>query len=277
MKTMGKEEIGLSNNFVFQEVMSDERVAILFLEALLGKKISKIKYIGTERNEKTDILAHGIRLDVYIEDGLDTVYNIEMQQLKDYLERRSRYYQSGIDRITLTAGANYDELRESFVIFVCSFDYYGKGDAKYERTSYINHDQSIPFDDGSHVIFLNAMYKDASQIDPAIAEFLDLVRANNVETLFKSDLAKAAANVVKRVRADKGKVVRYMTLEMEMLNRENFGRRRGRAEGRAEGRADFAKLTTKLIALGRIDDLAQAAKDEAKMEELFAEFGLTHS
>lgn len=249
MKTMGKEEIGLSNNFVFQEAMSDERVAIPFLEALLGKKISKIKYIGTEQNEKPDIMAHGIRLDVYIEDGLGTVYNTEMQQVKDALERRSRYYQSGIDRITLTTGADYDELRESFVIFVCSFDYYGKGDAKYERTSCVNHDPSIPFEDGSHVIFLNTMYKDASQIDPAIAEFLDLVRANDVETLFKSDLAKAAAEVVKRVRADKGKVVRYMTLEMELAHREQYGEER------------FAQLASKLIALGRIDDLAQAAKD----------------
>lgn len=263
-------EIGLSNNFVFQEAMSDERVAKPFLEALLGKKIAKIKYINKEQNEKAAISAHGIRLDVYIDDGTGTVYNIEMQQLKDALEQRSRYYQSGIDRITLSAGADYDELKESFVIFVCRFDYYGTGVAKYERTACINGDMSIPFTDGSHVIFLNAMYKDASDIDPAIAEFLDIVRTDDIEAGFTSDLAKAAVDAVRRVRADEGKVVRYMTLEMEMLRREKIGREKGRSEGEDM----FAQLATKLLALGRPNDVVVAARDTAQRNRFYAEFGL---
>lgn len=129
-------DLPLSDNFMFGQVMRDERVSKLFLEALLGRSIAKIEYIDKEKDLSDTLGAHGIRLDVYIQDQNQTRYNIEMQCVnqKD-LERRTRYYQGGIDRNFLERGGDYVDLPESYIIFICNFDYFHAGLALYERES----------------------------------------------------------------------------------------------------------------------------------------------
>ena len=120
-------EATLSDDFLFSYTMRDETVCKAFLEALLGKRIIRIRYLDREVDMTDSFRYHGIRLDVYVE-GEDAVYNIEMQNVnRGALERRCRYYQAGIDRHLLKKGASYRDLPESYIIFVCSFDYYGLG------------------------------------------------------------------------------------------------------------------------------------------------------
>ena len=52
----------------------------------------------------------------------------------------------------------------------------------------------------------------------------------------------------------------------------NEGRIEGRIEGRSEGENRLGSLITKLIALGRNQDIDQAAKDPAFREKLYKEF-----
>ncbi len=52
------------------------------------------------------------------------------------------------------------------------------------------------------------------------------------------------------------------------------GRSEGRIEGRTEGISRINSLYGKLVDLGRMDDIARAAKEIAYLEELFLEFGL---
>lgn len=120
--------LGLADNFLFGEVMQDMGLCKLFLEALLQRPIAKIVNISKEKDLSDAYLAHGIRLDVDLEDENRTRYNIEMQgSSQKSIGRRVRYYQSGIDRHFLEQGTDYDSLPNSFVIFVCDYDPYGKG------------------------------------------------------------------------------------------------------------------------------------------------------
>ena len=65
----------------------------------------------------------GIRFDVYSEDDSGIVYDCEMQtSKKDNLPKRTRYYQGMIDLNLLERGADYKELKKSYVIFICPFD-----------------------------------------------------------------------------------------------------------------------------------------------------------
>jgi predicted transposase/invertase (TIGR01784 family) len=60
---------------------------------------------------------------VYFEDDQNTVYDIEMQNdIQGDLLRRSRYYQSVIDTEQIKAGESYEKLKDSYVIFISSFD-----------------------------------------------------------------------------------------------------------------------------------------------------------
>lgn len=257
-------ELPLSNDFMFGEVMRQEKVCILFLEALLQKKIERIEYIDKQKDLSDSYMAHGIRLDVYLQDDAGAVHNIEMQNGSRHdLERRARYYQGGMDRHTLEKAKHYSDLPESFIVFVCSFDYYKRGLAIYERQSSIKGCADVVYDDGSRVMLLNTEYKDGNA-DPAILEFLDYVRTNDGKAEYRSELAKSARAAVEAVREDKDKEVSYMTFAMKMEDVRRDSRMEGRMEGREEG---ISAMVTTLHTLS-FDQTAVAQK-------LMNLFGLT--
>lgn len=120
-------ELPLSDKFMFGEVMRQEAVCKLFLEELLDCKIATLRFSDKEVDISDAAYNHGIRLDVFLADENSTHYDIEMQNTDDALEKRSRYYQSSIDRRILERNKGYDKLPESFIIFICNFDHIGLG------------------------------------------------------------------------------------------------------------------------------------------------------
>jgi len=77
-----------------------------------------IEYIEPEKSVLSIRDAKDIRLDVYVEDEENTVYDIECQKTDTHeLPKRSRYYQSQIDSALLEKGYHYSQLKKSFVIF----------------------------------------------------------------------------------------------------------------------------------------------------------------
>ena len=122
------EELTIQDNFLFQKVMRDERLRPRLLERLPGITISKIDFPQTEKAIDTDVMAKSVRLDVYIEGDSGRVFDIAMQaadMADDGLAPRTRYYQSVIDQGILEKGKSYNNLRESYIIFVCAFDPFG--------------------------------------------------------------------------------------------------------------------------------------------------------
>ena len=196
-------KLPLSNDFMFCEVMREPEVCQLFLEALLGKSIARIEYITKQEDLADDFLSHGIRLDIYLNDAEGTLYDIEMQKTsRGCLMRRIRYYQSGIDRRFLEKNVDYEQLPESYIIFVCDFDYYQAGLACYERISHIKDRADLCYDDGSHVILLNSRYQTPNTSQPML-EFLDYIRTNNDEIQPASTLAQKTVQAVHNIRYDK--------------------------------------------------------------------------
>lgn len=223
-------QLPLSDNFMFGEVMRDEKVCKLFLEALFQKKIARIVVINKEQDLGDDYLSHGIRLDVYLEDANGTRYDIEMQKINmGDLERRSRYYQSGIDRRALEKGDDYANLPESYVIFVCDFDPYKLDKACY-KTQTIIEDTDLIFDDGSHVLILNAGGGEIN-VTPEMAEYLRYVRTNDDQCPFSSLLAREARRKVNEVRHNKAKEVSYMTFAAKMRDERKYGWTTGMEQG----------------------------------------------
>lgn len=228
----------LSDRFMFGEVMRHAEVCQLFLEAVLRKKIARIEYISKEEDLSDDPYGHGIRLDVYLQDAENSRYDVEMQNISHRaLERRARYYQSGIDRRFLERGADYDELPESYVIFLCNFDYFRKGLACYERVSVLRDCAGIPYEDGSHVLFLNSCYT-CPNVLPEVQEFLDYIRTNDDSASPRSDLTRKAREYVDHIRSDKSKEGVYMTYAMSLRESYRDGMQEGRREGHMEGRAE---------------------------------------
>ena len=125
-------ELNLEDDFLFAKVMSYKDICKEFLEKLLEIEIIEIEM---PENQKTiDLLleSKGIRLDIYVKDENNTVYNVEMQRGKHRnLPKRLRYYQGNIDLDLISKGDDYRKLAKSYIIFICTFELFGAGRHKY--------------------------------------------------------------------------------------------------------------------------------------------------
>ena len=92
---------------------------------------------------------------VYFEDG-DTVYDIEIQKAdKGNLPRRTRMYSSMMDANMLDKGLEYEQLKDSYVIFICMFDPFENGLTRYTFKSICEEAEGLPLGDGRCIMFLN--------------------------------------------------------------------------------------------------------------------------
>ena len=267
-------ELPLSDDFMFGEVMRREHICKLFLEALLGRPIARIEYITKQQDISDSYTAHGIRLDVYLKDELNTVYCIEMQTTGGIIIfKRIRYYQGTIDRHNLKKGEHYSKLPQTFIIMICTEDLFGCGYALYRRKVIMEGCPEIDYDDGSHVFILNTAYT-IPNADETILEFLRCIRNNDINPDgYRSQLMKEICPTIEEVRRDPGKEAEYMTWQTKMMDIAYYAEEKGREEGREEGMEKGMKAlvcSLKGLSLDREVVAAQLAEQYAlPMQEAF--------
>ena len=255
----------LSNAFMFGEVMRDESICKLFLEELLGCKIAKLKFINKEYDLADTKYSHGIRLDVYLADANNTHYDIEMQNSVEALERRCRYYQAGINRRTLEKNAKYRDLPESYIIFVCNYDPYKLGYARYDRVTYIK-DTDLVYDDGSHVIFLNTHYTEAGDTPKAITEYLDYARDNDDHAPFTTELAREAVARTQQIRRNTEKEDSFMTFTQLLQETKDEAIEEGVKKGRQENLTEVVATMLEQLSVSEVAALLK--KPESVIQEI---------
>ena len=79
------EDLTFHDDFMFGIVMQDREICREALECMLGMKIARVDYAEPQRTLDPLYTAHGVRLDVYVQDS-DRVYDVEIQNrdLHDY-------------------------------------------------------------------------------------------------------------------------------------------------------------------------------------------------
>ena len=226
------EEIGLSNDFIFGKVMSDPELCKELLERILpGIEIDHIEYPELQKPIKEDIDARSVRLDVYVKDGKNTVYDIEIQKVNTReLPKRSRYYQGMMDLQLIDSGQPYKKLNQSYVIFICLEDVFGKNRHIYTFENICREDPGIKLRDGAIKIFLNAK-GNLNDVSSELRAFLDYLGEKKSEDEYVQKLERA----VKEAKRNRKWRHEYMTLLMRDQENQEIGEERGRREGRLEG------------------------------------------
>lgn len=241
-------ELSLANDFIFGEVMRQPENVKPLLEAVLEKKIAEITYIEKQQDIKDGFELHGIRLDISLEDSDKTQYAVEMQTGSAYdLERRIRYYQSSLDRRTLEVSEHYRDLKSSYVIFVCTDDYYKRGLALYRRKSVIEGAEDIVYDDGSHAYILNAQFTQPN-INESAQEFLRYINAKKNKLSFDvsgNEYLTRIDRAVEDIKSDDRKVERFMTLAAKLEDVRFIALREGEEKGRTEAMVGLVKRLLK--------------------------------
>ena len=265
------EELGLSNDFLFGKIMRDPEICKGVLQRILPQlSIERIEYPELQKEIKEDIDARSVRLDVYVRDDRDTVYNIEMQTVNTKeLPKRSRYYQSLMDLQVLDHGQSYKKLNQCYIIFICLTDIFERGRHIYTFKNICQEDGELALGDGTEKLFLNANGQ-KDDVSPELKAFLDYVAGKPSEDQFVQKLKKAV-NEAKKNREWRRE---YMTLLMRDQENIEKGLEQGRKEGREEGESRLSALIQKLIDEKRAADVLKVSKDKEYREQLYREYGI---
>ena len=202
------EQLTIVDDFMFGAVMRNPKYCKPLLEFVLGVKIREIRYPELQKTLNERYGSKSIRLDVYVEDEAGTVYNVEIQTTdKKNLPKRTRYYQGIIDLHILERGDDYSALRKSFVIFICTYDPFGKGRWAYTFENRCREDNSITLGDDAIKILLNTKGYVGEINDElkALLRYMDGLVPEN-------DYTRALDNAVTEIRNDTKWRREYMVL-----------------------------------------------------------------
>ena len=265
METKNYKELDFTSDFMFCKILyNNPDVCRQLLEMILKRKVRKIEYLAAEEPVEITSDARGIRMDVYLEDDTDTVYDIEMQTtVNSELPKRTRYYQGMIDLNLIERGADFEELRKTYVIFICLKDPFDRGSSIYTFENRCLEYSDLAMGDDAFKVFLNAA-GDKSRIPEELAGFLDYLTGQPPKNAFTKKLDE----LLQQAREHKQWEVEYMTLAMQYREKYKEGLAEGRAETRIETLIELIKAGAEKSILLQVYTEEEYAKAEAKVYNL---------
>ncbi len=254
------QELTIKNNFMFGAVMLNPENCKETLERCLGIEIERVE-VDKEKSIVYNPEFKGVRLDIYAKDENNTHYNVEMQVLrKPAIEKRARYYHGQIDMEILLSGLSYKELPDTYVIFICDFDPYGKGKYRYIRKAICEEVPELLMEDGSHTIFLSTKGTNEDEVPPELVRFLEFVGTplQDSDKDFNDDFIRKLQESIREVKASREMGARYMTFE-EYLKEE-------REEAKEEGARNklISQVQKKLVKSQSVEQIADALEESVE-------------
>ena len=183
--------------------------------------------------------------------------NVEIQrQSGGAIPKRARFHSSSLDSASLKENDPFKALTENYVIFFAEKDIFKKKQAYYNIQRYIeftdekgNIKHLKPFNDGSHIIYINGKYKDTtSDLGKIIHDF----HCVKTDEMLCEELRKPAEYFKNQKKGDNKMykdidIFDLLTDESkekimkELKEAKAEAKKDGLAEGRAEGRAEGKK------------------------------------
>lgn len=227
------DELTFTDNFLFCKIMEkNPKLCRQLLEMVLKVKIKKLVFSKGEETIGVTPQGKSVRLDVYVADEAGTVYDLEMQVAPNKnLPKRMRYYQGMIDLNLIEKGADYKQLCKSFIIFICTFDFFKKGLPVYTFTNRCSELLELELGDDTVKIFINPN-GDTTDLSEDMTAFLKYLKGEMTENnVFVNEVDQ---EVSKAGSCEEWRV-EYMTLMMEYKERYNEGFLYGVEQGIEQG------------------------------------------
>lgn len=214
-------------------------LAQFVLRIITGKQDLVLTREETQKDLKRLLGARSLCLDVHGVDSENKEYDIEIQRADSGARpERARYHSAAMDIEALNAGQEFEELPETYTIFVTEKDFFGMGVGLYpiERINLVTH---APFNDREHILYVNGQYRGEDDLGRLMHDF----RCNNPDDMHYDILAERS-----RYFKENPKGVSEMCKAMEDMRNEAL--ERGLAEGLIKGRAE-----------GRLNSLAESVQN----------------
>lgn len=118
-----------------------------------------------------NLMGRSVRLDIYATDDKQKKYNIEIQRAdKGAGAKRARYNSSILDVNSLSAGAEFSELPETYIIFITEHDVMNGNKPLYHIERIVK-ETGKSFEDEAHIIYVNGAYRDESPLGLLMHDF----------------------------------------------------------------------------------------------------------
>lgn len=260
------QELEFHDAFMFAAAMEDEEICRMVLERVLEIPIKAVK-VQSESVLLYNSDYRGIRMDVFADDGAGTVFDVEMQTTnRGNLPRRSRFYQAQMDASALSPGEDFKRLPESFVIFLCRFDPFGRGRCRYTFQERCREDGET-LGDGTCKVFLNTTGVHKDDISQELVQFLNYVEhAPGAAAASEDSLIRQIDTRIASLKCNRRMEERYM-LFGEMLSDE-------RKEGQKEGESNLLWLIGQMEAAGLAAEIPRLSKEPQFLQEMYQKFHL---
>jgi len=221
------EELVFTDDFMFCKIMSTHLdLTKKILEMILNIKIRNLVLAEEQKTIDLTSEGRGVRLDVYVEDELNTIFDLEMQTTRMKTPgKRTRYYQGMIDLNTINKGSLFSALRKCYIVFICMEDPFDKNYPIYTFENRCIEDTELSLGDESKKVFVNPDGISVN-MDNGMKVFFRYLKTGKAEDAFTKDLDEAVAEARKHEKWRS----EYMTLML----RDQEKREEGRIEGRNE-------------------------------------------
>ena len=153
-------ELRLMDDDFFSEALDGKKEAVEYiLNTVLERDDIKVKSTKAQVEYKS-ATKRSIKLDIQAEDVHGRLMDIEIQRSdRGSGVRRARFHSSMIDRALLSKGKDFEDLVDTYVIFITEKDKFGMGIPLYHIERKIAEMDNALFGDGAHILYVNGEYR----------------------------------------------------------------------------------------------------------------------
>ena len=149
----------MNNRFMNFMLDDNKKAAQVFLRVILGDDKIKVRNIRIQSFIQ-NIYGHSSQLDILAQDSKGRYFNVEVQRSDEGAPaRRARFYSSILDTHFLQPGKLYEELPDTYVIFITENDVLHDNLPLYNIRRRIDENAKC-FEDGSRIIYVNSQRRD---------------------------------------------------------------------------------------------------------------------
>lgn len=244
-------ELRLMDDDFFSEALDGKTKAVEYiLNTILERDDIKVKSTKAQVEYKS-ATKRSIKLDIQAEDVHGRLMDIEIQRSdRGSGVRRARFHSSMIDRTLLSKGEDFEDLVDTYVIFITENDKFGKGVPLYHIERRIKEMDNALFGDGAHILYVNGEYRN---LEHPVGSLMHDFNCKDAKDMVNPLLAEE----VRYLKETEGGQSQMCRLLEEMRNE---AAEKAKAEGRAEGNHEKAVNTAlKMLLRGRdsIEEIAE--------------------
>ena len=252
----------IMSDIFMRNVLKKRECIEYILRVIMEREDLEVKEQVLQKDYK-NLQGRSAVLDCVARDTESKRYDVELQQEEEGASaRRARYHSGLLDMNTLEAGQDFDELPESYVIFITRDDVLGYGLPIYHINKKIE-EVTEDFQDGAHIIYVNAKIKDK---ETALGRLMHDLQCRTADEMFSEILAE-------RVRELKETPEGVDSMCREMDEIYNEGIERGLEKGKMEMKQE---TVLSMANLGMpVEQIAAVVKESIGMVQKWISEGKT--